>query len=97
MHYSYSHVAGRLLQPLQRQDRIPLRRSNGAVCIDDVLSFLFSPPPPAKIRYANVIFELHLSYIMAAVLSSRYVNVSRRRFNSDCYHQLSWNVVSRMY
>lgn len=41
MHYSYSHVAGRLLQPLQRRDRIPLRRSNRAVYMDDVLSFFF--------------------------------------------------------
>lgn len=45
--------------------------------MDDVLSL--PPLPRAKIRYANVIFELHLSYIMAAVLSSRYVDASRRR------------------
>lgn len=62
MHYSYSHVAGRLLQPPQRQDRIPLRRSNGAVCMGDVLSFsFFSLPFPRGRRF--VMLMLYSSYI----------------------------------
>lgn len=61
--------------------------SNGAVCMDDVLSFLFflspAPPPRAKIRYANIIFELHLGYIMAGVFIIALCRRVTKAINSD--------------